>query len=165
MTSEPTASTARQAATHTAALQEARARRSDLHAGIMALERAVAAPAKGRANEWAAHVHDALVDLGAIFERHIAATEGPGRLFSEVTAHAPRLSNAVERLIRDHRDIRTHIGAALDTVRDLSGMPADEIADHGREAVLELLERLLRHRQTGADLVYEAYAVDIGVGD
>jgi hypothetical protein len=30
---------------------------------------------------------------------------------------------------------------------------------------MELLKRLARHRQRGADLLYEAYQVDISAGD
>ena len=37
----------------------------------------------------------------------------------------------------------------------------DEVAAH-REAATRLLDRLARHRQRGSDLIYEAYAVDIG---
>ena len=34
-----------------------------------------------------------------------------------------------------------------------------------RTAALRVLERLARHRHLGADLVYEAYQVDIGPAD
>ena len=38
---------------------------------------------------------------------------------------------------------------------------AGDLAGH-REAATRLLDRLVRHRQRGSDLIYEAYAVDIG---
>lgn len=145
----------------TEALAEARARRADLHEVIVALEQAIAAPAPRPA--WAQHVHDALVDVGAAFERHIAVVEGPGGLFEEVTAAAPRLANALELLRAEHMRIRAAITAALDAVRlTPESTPS---TDTGREAVLAVLERLMRHRQHGADVVYDAYALDIGSGD
>lgn len=147
-----------------AALRDARAKRADLHQVIVALEEAIAAPAGRRAEDWSAHVHDALVEVGAAFERHIAAVEGPQGLFEEVTQVAPRLRNALTRLADDHRAIRTAIAEALDAVRLMGGDTA-RTPDQGRETVLGLLDRLMRHRQHGADVVYDAYAVDIGTGD
>ena len=38
---------------------------------------------------------------------------------------------------------------------------ADAVAAR-REAATELVGRIVRHRQRGADLIYEAYEVDIG---
>jgi len=38
----------------------------------------------------------------------------------------------------------------------------EEWVDAQRDRLLALLGSLVRHRQRGADLVYEAYAVDIG---
>jgi hypothetical protein len=145
----------------TEALAQARAKRAHLHEVIVALEEAIAAPAPRPA--WAQHVHDALVELGAAFERHIAVVEGPEGLFEEVTHAAPRLANALDRLRSEHQGIRGAIVSALDAVRLTSG--TSPATDDGREAVLGVLDRLMRHRQHGADVVYDAYAVDIGAGD
>jgi hypothetical protein len=146
------------------ALAAARARRLDLHEVIVGLEAATAAPASGRTRDWSARVHDALVEVGGAFERHIAVVEGPDGLFDEVTEAAPRLANALEGLRREHLEIRGRIVTALDAVRHIAGSN-DHPVDDGREAVLGVLQELMRHRQHGADVVYEAYAVDIGTGD
>jgi hypothetical protein len=147
-----------------AALKDARDKRADLHSFIVELEEAIAAPATGRALDWSRRVHDALVEVGAAFERHIAVVEGPEGLFDEVTHVAPRLSNALGQLADEHRSIRSLIGEALDSVRHVAGARANA-PDQGRAAVLRVLDQLMRHRQLGADVVYEAYAVDIGTGD
>lgn len=152
-------------ATRSAALREAKAKRADLHQVIVELEKAIAAPASGRAEEWSEHVHDALVEVGGAFERHIAAVEGPRGLFEEVTQAAPRLRNGLLRLEEEHRAIRAAVADALDAVRLLGGADTAQATDRGREAVLGVLDQLMRHRQHGADVVYEAYAVDIGTGD
>jgi hypothetical protein len=154
----------RTAAAPSPALAAAKARRADLHEVIVALEEATAAPARGGDPAWCMDVHDALVEVGAAFERHIAVVEGPEGLFEEVLSAAPRLSNQLERLRAEHLDIRMRIVGALDAVRIVSGRPAPSI-DVAREAVLAVLEQLMRHRQHGADVVYDAYAVDIGTGD
>lgn len=159
----PATDTDTDTATASAALADARRQRADLHEVIVALEAASAAPAATRQADWSSTVHDALVEVGAAFERHIAVVEGPSGLFDEVTETAPRLANALERLRAEHLDIRAVIVGAVDAVRLVAGRQAPP--DQGREAVLLVLDRLMRHRQHGADVVYEAYAVDIGTGD
>jgi hypothetical protein len=150
--------------TSTEALARARVRRADLHQVIVDLEEASAAPAAGRVVEWCHRMHDALVEVTAAFERHIAVVEGPEGLFDEVTDAAPHLSNAVDRLRKEHREIRTSIVEALDAVRPMAGAP-EHSPDALREAVIAVIDELMRHRQLGADVVYQAYAVDIGTGD
>lgn len=146
------------------ALAQARLRRADLHKVLVELEAALASPASGRIEEWSLRVHEGLVELGAAFERHIAVTEGPQGLFDEIRGFAPRLANGVDLLGREHRELRRAIGEALDAVQRIR-TTRDEPPANGRESVLDVLEQLMRHRQRGADLVYEAYAVDIGGGD
>jgi hypothetical protein len=146
------------------ALEQAKARRADLHTVLVNLEAAIAAPAHGRAPAWSEHVHDALVEVAGAWERHIAVVEGPGGLFEEVMHAAPHLANDLDRLRREHLEIRAELGLALDAVRVVAGAPVRE-SDQGREVVLSILGRLMRHRQHGADLVFDAYAVDIGTGD
>jgi hypothetical protein len=130
-----------------------------------ALENAVAAPTPGRAADWAHAVHETLVQLGASFERHIAITERPEGLFEEITKAAPRLAGGVAKLAQEHREIREAVARAIDAVRDRSSVVPGNSLTEGREAVLDLINRLMRHRQRGADLIYEAYQVDVGVGD
>lgn len=141
----------------TAALRAARARRADLHGVLVALEAALAKPVPGRVDEWCADVHEALVEVSATFERHIATTEAPDGLYAEIMASQPRLAGVLDRLRGEHTTIRETIAATLVSLR---ASPAS--ADDVREQVMNLLARLIRHRQHGADLVYEAYALDIG---
>jgi hypothetical protein len=83
---------------------------------------------------------------------HIAVTEGPSGRYSQLLRDAPRLAPGIDTLITEH----TELMAALDEVgRD--GDP--EVL---RRQAADLVERLGRHRQLGADLIYEAYAIDVG---
>jgi hypothetical protein len=146
-------------------LAAVRAQRADLHADLVRLEAALAGATPGRVGDWANTVHDVLVDTAATFERHIAVTEGPDGLFDDVVRAAPRLANHVRGLTDEHRGIRALIADQLTAARalarrgDLAGVEAL------RETVTDLIAKLSRHRQRGADLVYEAYAVDLGAGD
>jgi hypothetical protein len=142
-------------------LKAASRRRADLHAGLVAVEQALASPAPGRTHEWVEGVRAKLLVLQEAFERHIDTTSGEGGLFADVIRVSPRLAGAVTRLDQEHAAITSAIGEEVQRLLDPACV--DDAADT-RERLLDLLGRLARHRQRGADLVYEAYAVDIGGG-
>jgi hypothetical protein len=87
----------------------------------------------------------------------VVVTEGPDGLYSELLDHAPRLCRGVNILVREH----AAIVAAVDALHARVGDPAIA-AEQVRSWASDLLRELSRHRQRGADLVYEAYATDIG---
>ena len=86
--------------------------------------------------------------LSAAIAEHLAATEGMHGLYAEIVAADPRLTYAVETLVREHAELRRALQ------RDPSSMSEKQLA--------ELSRRLDRHCQRGNDLVYEAYVVDLG---
>jgi hypothetical protein len=140
-------------------LEVARARRAELRASMLDLEHSLAAPAPGRLDDWLARVRACLDALAADFREHIEITEGPTGLYRDILATAPRLAGAVRRLEREHGDITV----ALDTICTLiDKVPQDRGAEDVREGATAVLTALVRHRQRGADLVWEAYASDIG---
>jgi len=133
--------------------------RAELGGSMAALAQALAPPAAGGQSAWAERVDAALVGLAADFDEHVAATEGPGGLHDAVLAATPRLSNAVRRLVTEHAVIKGLVGDLLARVRP--PVPADQV-EATRELGAALLARLARHRQRGADLIHEAYEVDLG---
>jgi hypothetical protein len=135
-----------------------RQRRADLRESINALEHALAAPAPTRLGAWIQRVNAALVELSSDFRDHIDITEGPGGLYPAVLAAAPRLSNALTRLTREHVEIKSTVDDLLARVDE----PDLDEVDRIRDLATALLGRLVRHRQRGSDLVWEAYAVDLG---
>lgn len=140
-------------------VQSLRRQRAQLRESMDALEQALAAPLLGSEERWVQRVHVALVELGADLREHITVTEGPDGLYRELLSTAPRLSGAVERLAEEHGAI----GGLLGEVMDAAGEPrARERAEEIRDGGTDLLGRLVRHRQRGADLVYQAYQFDIG---
>ncbi|HET9900277.1 MAG TPA: hypothetical protein VFR46_04310, partial [Actinomycetes bacterium] len=72
---------------------------------------------------------------------------------------SPRLAHAVETLQNEHGDI----SACIDDLRtSVDGATSSEGVDQVRELGVSLLSRCIRHRQRGADLVYQAFEADIG---
>ncbi len=147
-----------------------RRRRAELLESINALEKALAAPVPGRQLVWVEAVSSALLELSGDFHDHVELTEGPAGLYGRVIRSSPRLAHAVERLTTDHGVVTELIGELLARV----GKAAESFArgdsmlddlDVVRDRGTTLLAELVRHRQRGADLVYEGFSVDIGGQD
>jgi hypothetical protein len=153
---EPTVSTAK------AELAAVRARRVELRESMGRLERSLAAPASGRAVVWGEHVHAVLLELAADFQEHIEVTEGAEGLHHAILTGDLRLTNAVNALAVEHSQIAAEID---DLVAETEPPVTARDAEVVRERGTNLLGRLVRHRQRGADLIYEAYQTDIGGGD
>ena len=132
-------------------------RRASLHQVLVELEKAIAGATPGREEAWREHVGASLDRLADAISHHVTATEGPDGLFEQIRRRAPRLDGRCSRLARDHHTIVDELAVS---VASLNGDVAET-----RERVLSLLAHLARHRQLGADLVYEAYDVDLGGSD
>ena len=145
-------------ATDQALLEELRRHRAELRESMSALEDALAAPVTADQAHWAQRVTVALMEVAGDFRTHIEVTEGRNGLYGELLKTSPRLSEAVARLTREH----VLIGEQVDKL--LARVASHEVIDMDRVRGLgtALLGRLVRHRQRGSDLVFEAYEVDIG---
>ncbi len=149
----------------TEAVVEARRTRDEVHEAMVGLEQAIAAPGAGRAGDWAGEVDAQLVALRRELVDHVEVTEGPDGLFAEVIDHSPRLCHAVERLRSEHGTILDVLDGERQRIAALGDEPSGDDVSVAREGLLGLLAVLARHRQRGADLVYEAYEVDVGPAD
>jgi hypothetical protein len=141
------------------ALDGVRLRRAGLRAAMTTCELALAAAVPGREDEWAAGVREALEGLQDVWTRHVVETEAPGAFLDELVEHDPRLANGAKRLREEHANVLSELLAVEDAF-GRSPLDAEEI----RTRMLALLCDLAKHRQRGADHVYEAYDVDIGGG-
>ena len=156
------------------AIDGVRSRRAGLKSALSGLELALAAPFANRV-EWVTHVREALDVVHEVWKHHIVATEAPGAFLDDLVTESPRLSTPTARLRKDHSDI---LAAIIAGENELATPPDDDTPDDGtpnggtyvawaesvRVDLTALLAALARHRQRGADLVYEAYAVDLGGG-
>ena len=146
----------------TPALGEARKRRQTLHDAIVQLEMAISSPAAGRMDDWRGQVTKDMVGVRDAFDQHIIVTEKPGGLYEEIMERAPRLAGTVKRLQDEHPTIEASIAKLL------ARLEAGEVnndtwpLDRARDDLQRLIGAVVRHRQKGADLVWEAYNVDIG---
>ena len=133
----------------------ARQHRPTLLDDVHALARALAAPAGEP--RWRERLVTHLGPVRQGFAEHVRLTEGPTGLYAELLHHAPRLDRGVRLLTREHAAIDAAI-VAVQHVAELPGVPDEELC--GRAG--QLLRALHRHRQRGADLLWEAYQADLG---
>jgi hypothetical protein len=144
------------------ALEQARQRRKTLHDALVHLEEAISSPATGRVEDWAGQVDREMREVEAAFEQHMLVTEKPDGLYDEILERAPRLAGNVQRLRDEHPDIKEGIRHMLNRLEHDriggDGWPVDQ----ARDDLQRFIGSVIRHRQKGADLVWEAYNVDIG---
>ncbi|MGH9022280.1 MAG: RdgB/HAM1 family non-canonical purine NTP pyrophosphatase [Acidimicrobiia bacterium] len=137
-------------------LAEARRGREGVRACVAVLEAVLAGTSPDDPEAWWRTVGGPLVRLDEAFERHVDLTERPNGLFAEIIEEAPRLAHACRDLELEHEAIRCALDAALELQAK---------AEEAGGAVGELLSMLSQHRHRGANLMFEAYSVDVSTGD
>ena len=142
-------------------IERVRAHRAELRESVAAVDLALESPI-ARGGAWRERVRAALAELAHDFDDHIDLTESPGGIYDRAKRSAPRLGGAIKRLLHEHREYREQIHGYL-AVLEHGGQLADLPAF--REELTALVGCLVRHRQAGGDLVYEAYSVDLGGSD
>jgi hypothetical protein len=140
-------------------LDAVRTRRISLRASMGNVEIALAAPATGRTVVWNEGVRSAVQDLQSCMHEHVQATEGPAGFHREILTAAPRLAHAVAVSVREHAVIVQLIADVLARGQETR---TQKDTDTIRELGTNLLARISRHRQRGADMIYEAYESDLG---
>jgi hypothetical protein len=145
----------------TPALGEAKRRRATLHDTLVHLEHATSSPAAGRVPAWTDHVLKETIAMRDAFEQHVIVTEKPGGLYEEIMERAPRLAGKINKLKDEHPPIAESIEVMVGRL-EAGGIDDTWPLDQARDDLQRMLGRVVRHRQHGADLVWEAYNVDIG---
>lgn len=144
---------------YTAYLARLRAHRAELGESMAALDAALALPI-GLGPVWRRRVRAALTELAHDLRDHVELTEGEGGLYDDLRRSSPRLSGRVERQRADHEVVLAEVERLLGERDD--GLRTEESVAAHREAATALVGRLVRHRQRGSDLVWEAYDLDLG---
>ena len=135
-------------------------RRVELKTALSAVEIAAAGPAG--APGWRDRLTAALLELAGALDTHVEEVERPDGLLGELTEAAPRLVNRIDRLRDEHPPLQAQLAAVIDRARATGDDTTSP--DELRSEVLDALLAIVRHRQRGADLVYEVHNVDIGGG-
>lgn len=143
-------------------LDAVRVRRDALYDTVITLERALAAPTSGRLDVWCDVVRNRVDNVRSVLQTHVQETESDGGFFDDVREQAPQLLHAAAQLQAEHAPLLTATDD-LERSIDATAEPDDVIAV--RAAGLDLIHRVLEHRHKGAELVYDAYSVDISAAD
>ncbi len=138
------------------ALQAAAAKRVQLKEALSRVEIAAASPSAGTG--WRPTLVGELEVLQTALFEHVEEVEADDGLLTEMTTKAPRLVNMINQMRDEHPELCRQVDHAIATTTGPASI--DEV----RTEVLETLSAIARHRQKGADLVYEGYDVDIGSG-
>jgi len=141
---------------HEHALEAARQRRVELKEAVSNLEIAASSPI-GEPN-WRSNLQTELESLRIALAEHIEEVEGAEGLLAQLTDDAPRLVNKIDRVRDEHPELTQQVADAITSAKESSD------AEDLRSEVMAVLVSIVRHRQRGADLVYEGYNVDIGGG-
>jgi uncharacterized protein YhaN len=131
---------------------------------LHALELHAGRAAPGREREWLREIRDAVNTLEralGIQEQNSVPDEG---VLSAIERDEPRLRRRVQELRQRYREIQDDLAALHRQLAIVDTTDMIDVAD-----IRQMLERLaneLRYqRARETDIVYEAYAVDIGEGD
>lgn len=142
-------------------LAETARRRADLRDALVDVEQSISRPAVGREPEWTKGVVLRLEGLAHAIEEHVEITERPEGLYDEISTKAPHLATKIDRLREEHPVLRDRTQVLLTKLQTTAIGPAWPL-DEARDDLQRLLGQIVRHRQLGSDLVWEAYNLDIG---
>lgn len=133
-------------------------RRREIYSVIRELEKSLALSTGSPA--WADGVLSALKRLEVALRDHVDEIESGGGLFEEILDHAPRLQSAVDELRAEHQQL----SKTLDMTMQMA-IADDPDRERLRRGANDLLSQLVQHRQRGADVLFDAYMVDIAASD
>jgi hypothetical protein len=109
---------------------------------------------------WWVEVAMRLDDLDDRLALHRAEVEGPQGLHAQILEDSPRVATSVARLEIAHDGLADTIRLLRIQVGLVSGDP--DQTDAVASAVLDLVDRLRKHSSAAADVLHEAYRVDVG---
>lgn len=136
-----------------------RTRRDRLQEAMQSMAQ-IGTPPVGQTDPWRTQLLDAAIRLRDLLDQHVTDTEQPGGFFDDLmTETTGRLRGQIELLRREHTELAT-------TSRDLiDGIEQARDPESLHDAAQQLLDGLDQHRQLGANLLWEAYGVDLGQAD
>jgi hypothetical protein len=143
-------------------IERSREHRRGVRQACLDLEETLARPPDQDVEKWTADTAARFRQLTEAFHHHAEQSEGPNGLLVEIVEIAPRLANKVDQVKREHEVLLAEL-ARLE--REASNQAYPNQSEVIRAEGLRLLQDLAAHRQRGADLIYEAYSVDVEGGD
>lgn len=141
-------------------LRSVKRHRSDLKRTMTALEGVLARPIGSDAGAWLDAVRHRLADLQDAFDNHIRVHEGPDSFHADIVRSQPHLTPHVVSLQRDHHRLTVQLMGLSDMIERHTS-PRDVVYEV-RTLGTDLIHQFARHRQKGADIVWEAFNFDVG---
>ena len=138
--------------------------RERLRDALVAFEDALSSAGPRRAAAWAEGVVQCILRVEAEFHSHVDITEQEDGLYDDILEVAPRMSHRIDQLRQEHNEITVALSDCLTRVELVPNTAHADWVAARRDDCNALLGRLVRHRQRGADLVYEAFS-EVGEGD
>lgn len=136
-------------------------RHDELTTAIEGLERALAEAGVHRERPWSKRASSALDLVRQMIRAHAEDVEASRGLFDEIQSVAPRLSRRVDRLREEHASLSVRASELADS---LSALDEIDVARLRRTAA-PLLSDLRAHRASEADLMFEAFWMELGAAD
>jgi hypothetical protein len=143
-----------------AAFQRSRQHRRGVRRASIDLEEVLARPVGHEPRNWYGDVAVQVRALAEAFRHHVEQSEGSEGLLPQIVEAEPRLVPAVEVVKREHKALL----AAMSRLEAATGLSPGADEQAVRKDSLRLLHDMAVHRQRGADLIYEAYYVDVEGG-
>lgn len=140
-------------------IQAARQRRVALHEAMIEFETAITAPSA--APTWVEQVGEGLSDVASALAKHIAEVDRGDGIIAKALDVAPWLESHAQILRDEHDQLTAHLQRLEHLFGRMESSDANAVAAM-REESYDFLRHLSRHRQNGAELVYDAYDMDIG---
>jgi len=129
-----------------------------IHHALHLLERAMTSPARRRERAWRRRCERDLRAVVSAIDAHGASAEGPDGLLPQLEQVLGR-PQELTRARREHGELRERAAALVATLAQEGESAAV------REQAEGLAQALRRHLALEADLVFETFERDIGVGD
>jgi hypothetical protein len=139
-------------------VEEVQARRASLHGACAGVREALRSP--DRPGDGA--VLAAVRELARVWRAHSSETERRDGVLDQVLADCPRLSPTVGRLRHEHQVVSEKLRAVE---RLLDAPPLRPGPDPALPVLTRVLTAVDRHRRDGRNLLYDAYQVDLGLGE
>ncbi len=147
-----------------ALFEEGRSERVRILMASHRTEAALTAPAPARESQWKNHVYQSLNLLRASLREASQRGESAGGLIADLKSVGEKYYHRVGLLQQEFDEMIRRCDAMIEHLRSQGHEESIDYADI-RQRVSWLLTSLKHHQAREADLVFEAYGLDIGIGD
>lgn len=126
------------------------------------VEHRASAPARGRSDAWESDLRSALVQLKEDLRNQHDDSLATNSLLSEIKAEAPRLTDRANAVLVRETALSERVQTLLES---LDGVNDDVEIERIRSDLADITREMRDVRALEAEIIYDAYYVDIGIGD